>query len=128
MNTRREQASDVSLGASHRSLPLFSVCLKPTHCRLSCYYRYTMTPDHHFIIDTAPSNADVVIGAGFSGHGFKLAPLVGILLADLALGEVSVPGTEMSHFSISRDGIMLADGTQEALTHDGVGLSKSSKL
>jgi glycine/D-amino acid oxidase-like deaminating enzyme len=46
---------------------------------------YTMTPDAHFIIDHHPHNQNVVIACGFSGHGFKFAPVVGEILADLAL-------------------------------------------
>ncbi len=44
---------------------------------------YTMTPDHHFIIDRSPLHENVVFAAGFSGHGFKFAPVVGELLAAL---------------------------------------------
>jgi sarcosine oxidase len=43
---------------------------------------YTMTPDHHFILDRHPAHENVFIGAGFSGHGFKFAPVVGEVLAD----------------------------------------------
>lgn len=46
---------------------------------------YTMTPDTHFVIDRHPRHPNVVIAAGFSGHGFKFAPVVGEILADLAL-------------------------------------------
>jgi len=46
---------------------------------------YTMTPDTHFIIDHHPRHHNVVIACGFSGHGFKFAPVVGEILADLAL-------------------------------------------
>ncbi len=47
---------------------------------------YTMTPDEHFVIDVLPGSAGrVVIAAGFSGHGFKFTPVVGEILADLAL-------------------------------------------
>jgi sarcosine oxidase len=44
---------------------------------------YTMSPDGHFIIDRHPVHANVLFAAGFSGHGFKFAPLVGSVLADL---------------------------------------------
>lgn len=44
---------------------------------------YTLTPDRHFIIDRHPEYADVAVACGFSGHGFKFAPVVGELLADL---------------------------------------------
>jgi len=46
---------------------------------------YTMTPDTHFIIDHHPHHENVVIACGFSGHGFKFVPVVGEILADLAL-------------------------------------------
>jgi len=46
---------------------------------------YTMTPDNHFVIDFHPSIPEAVIAGGFSGHGFKFAPVVGEALADLAL-------------------------------------------
>ncbi len=44
---------------------------------------YTRTPDGHFIIDRHSQNQRVVYGAGFSGHGFKFASVVGEILADL---------------------------------------------
>ena len=45
---------------------------------------YTVTPDHHFVIDCHPEYPQIIIGAGFSGHGFKFASVVGEVLADLA--------------------------------------------
>lgn len=54
--------------------------------------RYTMTPDGHFIIDRHPQYEQVLFGAGFSGHGFKFAPVIGEVLADLALeGKTARP-------------------------------------
>jgi glycine/D-amino acid oxidase-like deaminating enzyme len=53
---------------------------------------YTMTPDEHFIIDRHPEHPQVAIAAGFSGHGFKFASVVGELLADLAdRGQADLP-------------------------------------
>ena len=52
---------------------------------------YTLTPDGHFIIDRHPQFEQVLFGAGFSGHGFKFAPLVGEVLADLALEGKTEP-------------------------------------
>lgn len=46
---------------------------------------YTRTPDGHFIVDQHPQNQGVVYGAGFSGHGFKFASVLGEILADLAM-------------------------------------------
>jgi sarcosine oxidase len=45
---------------------------------------YTLTPDRHFVLDVHPTFPQVVVGCGFSGHGFKFAPVVGEILADLA--------------------------------------------
>jgi sarcosine oxidase len=53
---------------------------------------YTMTPDEHFIIDQHPLFEGVVFAGGFSGHGFKFAPVVAEALADLALeGKTTLP-------------------------------------
>ena len=44
---------------------------------------YTMTPDENFVIDTHPVDSRIVFAGGFSGHGFKFAPVIGEILADL---------------------------------------------
>lgn len=47
---------------------------------------YTLTPDEHFVIDHLPGGDDrVVVASACSGHGFKFTPVVGEILADLAL-------------------------------------------
>lgn len=46
---------------------------------------YTMTPDHHFIIDRHPAHPGMAFVAGLSGHGFKFAGMLGEALADLLL-------------------------------------------
>ncbi|GAA4672391.1 FAD-dependent oxidoreductase [Frondihabitans cladoniiphilus] len=48
---------------------------------ISC--TYTTTPTADFVLDRF---GPVVIGAGFSGHGFKFTPAIGRVLADLADG------------------------------------------
>jgi sarcosine oxidase len=45
---------------------------------------YTNTPDGDFVVDSHPDHPNVVVGAGFSGRGFKFASVVGEILADLA--------------------------------------------
>jgi sarcosine oxidase len=53
---------------------------------------YTLTPDRHFVIDLHPDHRNVAIAAGFSGHGFKFASVVGEVLADLAdTGRTDLP-------------------------------------
>jgi sarcosine oxidase len=45
---------------------------------------YTNTPDLHFVLSLHPEHPQVAIAAGFSGHGYKFASVVGEILADLA--------------------------------------------
>lgn len=52
---------------------------------------YAMSPDGHFIIDRLPDHPNVVIGAGFSGHGFKFTPAVGEHLVNLAYDAATRP-------------------------------------
>ncbi|MSU48828.1 MAG: N-methyl-L-tryptophan oxidase [Opitutus sp.] len=53
---------------------------------------YTNSPDGHFIIDRHPRHERVFVAAGFSGHGFKFASVVGEVLADFAqLGTTRHP-------------------------------------
>lgn len=46
---------------------------------------YTRTPDSHFIVDKHPRFSNVVVGCGFSGHGYKFTPVLGDVLAELSL-------------------------------------------
>ncbi len=45
---------------------------------------FTNTADEHFLLDALPDAPQVAIAAGFSGHGFKMASVVGEIMADLA--------------------------------------------
>lgn len=45
---------------------------------------YTNSPDGHFIIDRHPDFPQALIASCCSGHGFKFAPVIGEVLADLA--------------------------------------------
>jgi len=60
---------------------------------------YTNTPDDHFIIDRHPAHENVLIAGGFSGHGFKFAPVVGKTLASMAAEEPVSKGLGMFHLS-----------------------------
>ncbi|QIS12828.1 N-methyl-L-tryptophan oxidase [Nocardia arthritidis] len=53
---------------------------------------YSNTPDQHFVIARHPDAARVTVACGFSGHGFKFVPVVGEVLADLAIeGKTTHP-------------------------------------
>jgi sarcosine oxidase len=62
-----------------------------THVLKTCLY--TNTPDENFILDFLPGyDQQVVIAAGFSGHGFKFVSVVGEIMADLAMkGKTELP-------------------------------------
>jgi sarcosine oxidase len=45
---------------------------------------YTNTPDEHFVISLHPTDPQVAVACGFSGHGYKFCSVVGEILADLA--------------------------------------------
>jgi sarcosine oxidase len=58
---------------------LDNTCLQAATCM------YTNTPDQDFVVATHPVYPQVAIAAGFSGHGYKFASVVGEILADLAV-------------------------------------------
>ena len=66
----------------------------------------TDTPDADFIIDTHPEHPDVVVAAGFSGHGFKFVPVIADIAADLALGATAGEATRLAgdRFALRRWG------------------------
>lgn len=61
---------------------------------------YSTTPDHDFVIDQAGPDG-CYLACGFSGHGFKHAPAIGKVTADLVLrGESDL--AELEYFSLDR--------------------------
>jgi sarcosine oxidase len=54
-------------------------------CLHSATCMYSNTPDEHFVIARHPDSSNVTVACGFSGHGFKFVPVVGEILADLAM-------------------------------------------
>jgi len=61
---------------------------------ISC--TYTTTPDSVFLLDAV---GPVVVGAGFSGHGFKFTPAIGRVLADLVDGRPSPDVFHLARFA-----------------------------
>lgn len=63
---------------------------------------YDVTPDFNPVISATPVDG-LVVAAGFSGHGFKISPSVGRLVADLVVdGKSSDPHVPESDFRLSR--------------------------
>ncbi|MFM7107476.1 MAG: N-methyl-L-tryptophan oxidase [Planctomycetaceae bacterium] len=74
--------------AERRAIESFLGAHLPGACgRLSDHVAclYTMSPDSHFVLGLHPDEPRVAIAAGFSGHGFKFASVVGEVLAHLLL-------------------------------------------
>jgi sarcosine oxidase len=61
---------------------------------------YTNTPDEDFVIDLHPDDARVVVISACSGHGFKFAPVIGDIAADLVCEGRTA--RDISRFSASR--------------------------
>ena len=61
---------------------------------------YTNTPDRHFLIDHHPEHERVLIVSPCSGHGFKFAPVIGEVVADLVTTGAS--RFDLKPFSLAR--------------------------
>jgi sarcosine oxidase len=61
---------------------------------------YTMTPDGDFLIDRLPGHPNVIVASPCSGHGFKFAPVIGEILADLATGATT--RHDIARFALAR--------------------------
>ncbi len=64
---------------------------------------YTSTPDSHPIMDAVEGIDGLHVCTGFSGHGFKLSPMVGVLMAELMLDgratSIDITPLRMSRFA-----------------------------
>ena len=65
---------------------------------VSC--RYTMTPDEDFVLALHPEHPPIAIASTCSGHGFKFAPVIGEILADLVTAGRT--GHDIDRFRLDR--------------------------
>jgi sarcosine oxidase len=72
----------------------------PLVSMLACMY--TNSVDSHFVLDRHPRYERVHLMCGSSGHGFKFAPVIGEILADLALTGRTEQPVEFLGFSRGR--------------------------
>jgi sarcosine oxidase subunit beta len=78
---------------------------------------YDVTPDYNPVMSATPLDG-LFVAAGFSGHGFKISPAVGELMADLVVhGESRDSRIPASDFAFSR----FAEGRLLASTHTYAG-------
>lgn len=76
--------------------------LKDAPMKKSSVCLFTNTVDGHFILDHHPHySSDVVIASACSGHGFKFAPVVGEILADLAMQGTSYSSHDIDMFRLA---------------------------
>ncbi len=66
----------------------------------TCFY--TVTPDRDFIVDRLPGAPNIIVASPCSGHGFKFAPVIGEILADLA--KDGATRHDISRFRLARFG------------------------
>lgn len=72
----------------------------PTLAMKTCMF--TNSPDEHFILGAHPEADNVYIAAGFSGHGFKFASVVGEIMTDLALDGGKKYAGQLGMFRLAR--------------------------
>src|SRR5262249_7139003 len=67
---------------------------------------YDVTPDWHPILGPLPGDPGLWLAAGGSGHGFKLGPAIGEMLAGEIMGK-PVAYASVAEFSVQRftDGV-----------------------
>ncbi len=62
--------------------------------------QYESSPDSHFIVDRHPAASNVWIVGGGSGHGFKMGPAIGEIVANAVMGKASPdPTFALARFS-----------------------------
>ncbi|WP_027718011.1 NAD(P)/FAD-dependent oxidoreductase [Desulfovirgula thermocuniculi] len=70
---------------------------------------YDMSPDAQPILCEAPEVPGFFVAAGFSGHGFMIAPMTGQLMAELILGQPTSLPVDMFHLSRFSRGELLIE-------------------
>jgi N-methyl-L-tryptophan oxidase len=66
---------------------------------------YDNTPDGDFIMDKLPDVPNAYVAAGFSGHGFKFAPIVGKSMAELMVAgksELNLHRFRLARFKLKK--------------------------
>jgi sarcosine oxidase subunit beta len=78
---------------------------------------YDVTPDKQPVLGTIPEYRGLYADFGWSGHGFKHAPIIGDILSDLVLGRPSDYDLTPFRWSRFRDGDLLPPASWTAPPH-----------
>ena len=62
---------------------------------------FTTTPDWHPVLDRVRGIEGLYVAVGFSGHGFKLSPMIGVVMAEL-IAEGQATSIDVSQLSLDR--------------------------
>ncbi len=93
----RDAAMEAVLaGHLARMLPGSGAPVRSLRCQ------YTLTPDRDLVLGPVPGHEPVVVGLG-AAHGFKFAPTLGRLLADVAVGDRT--SCDLTPFRLDRPGL-----------------------
>jgi len=74
----------------------------PPICLKTCMF--VNSPDEHFIVDVLPEHRNIVVAAGFSGHGYKFCSGIGEILADLSMRGATAHDTHL--FKLARPALL----------------------
>ena len=62
---------------------------------------FTTTPDWHPVLDRVDGIEGLYCAGGFSGHGFKLSPMIGVVMAELIM-EGRATSVDISMLDLAR--------------------------
>ena len=62
---------------------------------------FTTTPDWHPVLDSVEGIDGLYVSVGFSGHGFKLSPMIGMVMSEL-ITQGRATSLDISEMSLSR--------------------------
>ena len=69
---------------------------------------FTVTPDWHPILDRVEGIDGLYCAVGFSGHGFKLSPMIGVVMSELITGQATSIDISMLNLNRFKEGKLLS--------------------
>lgn len=99
-NDRDRQIKPEDMAPFNEILAGYLPTLQPDPIRVTTYFEGYME-DARPIVQAAPGSENVILLAGFSGHGFKIAPAIGEIGAMFAIGNASPVDVDFLHRNIA---------------------------